>query len=322
MICELVVKCIMLIAVVHGLRRLARRLGPRACGLLLGLPSSTAILLVLCERERGPAQAIEMADASLLGLIAAVSLPIAYTLGVKQGWGLAGALAGGIAAYAGVASGLGYLDPGDSLLRMVVSFGSILTASYLAARIGLPVERARRSTPSERWMTLLRTLIPVVYVALVGLVGGFAGPRGAGLVSTFPSMSTVVLAATHLEAGAAESSRIARALPPANLSTAAFLTAFRFGCPALGLWWGMLCGYAVAMANLAAIELIPRLARPRSLGYSPAWRSHRADEHWMRPSRFLRSLFGAQYGLAPRYTGRMRAAPCRHFSPFVEILPC
>jgi hypothetical protein len=322
MICELVLKCITLIAVIHGLRRLARRLGPRTCGLLLGLPSSTAILLVLCGREQGPAGAIEMADASLLGLIAAVSLPIAYTLAVRRGWGLAAALAAAIAAYAGIASGMGYVDPGDSLLRMVVSFGSILIASYLAARIGLPVEAARRKSPSERWMTLLRTLIPVVYVAIVGLVGGVAGPRCAGLFSTFPSMSTVVVAATHLEAGAVESSRIARALPPANLSTAAFLVAFRWSCPTLGLWLGTLCGYAVALGNLAALEMIPRLARPPSPGYSPAWRSHRADRHWMRPSRSLRSLFGGQDGPAPRYVGRMRAAPRRHFSPFVEVLPC
>ena len=53
MMCELIVKCITLIAVIHGLRFLGRRIGPRASGLILGLPSSTAILLVLCGRERG-----------------------------------------------------------------------------------------------------------------------------------------------------------------------------------------------------------------------------------------------------------------------------
>jgi hypothetical protein len=322
MICELVVKCVTLIVVIHGLRSLGRRLGPGACGLLLGLPSSTAILLVLCGRDRGSAGAIEMADASLLGLVAAVSLPIAYVQAVRRGWGLTVALAAAIAAYVGVASGLGYLDPGDSQIRMLVSFGSILAASYLAARIGVPVEAPRRSTPSGRWVNLLRTLIPVVYVAIVGIASGIAGPRWAGLVSTFPSMSTVVVAVTHLEAGAVEASRIARALPPANLSTAAFLAAFRFACPVLGLEWGTLCGYAAALVNLAAIELILRSIRTHSPRYSPTWRSHRPTGHGMRPSQFLLSIFRAQDRPASRSLGRIRAAHRRHFSPFVEILPC
>ena len=68
-------------------------------------------------------------------------------------------------------------------------------------------------------------------------------------------MSTVLLTVTHLEEGPAEASRIARALPSANLSTAAFLAACRFGCPILGPGWAMLLGYAAALTNLAAIEL-------------------------------------------------------------------
>ena len=115
MIGELIVKCVMLIALIHGLRILARRIGPRASGLILGLPSSTAVLLVLCGREKGSAEAIEMADASLLGLIAAVSLPLAYAHAVRRGWGLPAALAAAVAAYVVVAIGLGYLHPGESV---------------------------------------------------------------------------------------------------------------------------------------------------------------------------------------------------------------
>src|SRR3954447_6979397 len=99
MICELVLKCATLVAVIQGLRLLGRRIGPRASGLILGLPSSTAILLVLCGREKGMIPAIEMADASLLGLIAAVSLPLAFAQAVRRGWKLPGALAAAVGAY-------------------------------------------------------------------------------------------------------------------------------------------------------------------------------------------------------------------------------
>ncbi len=88
-------------------------------------------------------------------------------------------------------------------------------------------------------------MIPTFYVLVVGVVQTVSGPSTAGLVSTFPSMSLVVLAVTHLEAGAAEASRIARFLPAGNLSTLAFLAAFCWGNPVMGLGraaFGRLCG--------------------------------------------------------------------------------
>src|SRR5438552_529827 len=107
----LLVKCIILIAIIHGLRSLGRRIGPRASGLILGLPSSTAVLLLLGGWEKGCAGATEMAEASLRGLVAAVALPVAYVQAVRLGWRLAGALTSAVACYLIVATGLGYLHP-------------------------------------------------------------------------------------------------------------------------------------------------------------------------------------------------------------------
>jgi hypothetical protein len=322
MICELVVKCATLIAVIHAFRFIGRRAGPRASGLILGLPSSTAILLVLCGLENGTATAVEMADSSLLGLIAAVALPLAYAGAVRRGWCLASALGAAIAGYVLVASSLGFVHPSESAQRLVLSFGSILAASLAAYRIGPPVEVGPRSAPSGRWIPVLRTIIPVLYVVTVGIVTGVASPRWAGLVSTFPSMSTVVLAVTHLEEGAAPASRIARALPPANLSTAAFLAAFRFGCPSLGITGGVLCGYLAALINLAAIETIPRsihlrrllvqlaaIPRPPIEGGRPSWRR-------------LRSVPRLLIRPGARHSVRIRPPHRRHFAPCLEILPC
>ncbi len=292
-------------------------------GCLLGLPSSTAILLVLCGRERGSAGAIEMADASLLGLIAAVSLPIAYAHAVRRGWGLAAALGAAVAAYIGVAYALGFARP----RRFAAPDGRLVRVDRDRVVPGVAdrgAGRGRRGGRSRRiaGSPCCGTLIPVAYVAIVGIVSGLAGPRWAGLVSTFPSMSTVVLAVTHLEAGAVEASRIARALPPANLSTAAFLTAFRFGCPVLGVGWATLCGYAAALINLAAVELIPRLIRLPSPWFSPAWRPHRADARWMRPSSRPPILLRSPRTGRPRGPSAGCGPPSPAFLPFVEILPC
>ena len=94
-----------------------------------------------------------MADASLLGLIAAVSLPLAYAQAVRRGWRLPAALAAAVAAYVVVASGLGFLHPGESVRTAGRSrCGSILAASYLASRIGDPERGPRLRRPSGRWV--------------------------------------------------------------------------------------------------------------------------------------------------------------------------
>lgn len=322
MICELALKCVTLIAVIHGLRLLGRRAGPRASGLVLGLPSSTAILLILCGRERGVAPALEMADASLLGLIAAVSLPLAFARAVGRGWGLPAALAAAIGVYVAVATGLGLVHPAGSLLRLAVCCGSVGIASLAAARIGLPAEPAPHRAPSARWTAALRAIIPSVYVVIVGVVSIVGGPRGAGLVSTFPSMSTVVLAVTHLEEGAASAGRIARALPAANLSTVAFLAAFRFACPGLGLTWGALGGYLAALISLAAMGGIARSIPVSGLLPRRARRPIRAIGRAPRGSRALR--YGPRFPArtAAHHIDRIRAPHRRRFAPRLEILPC
>jgi hypothetical protein len=322
MICELVVKCATLVAVIHGLRLVARRAGPRASGLILGLPSSTAVLVVLCGREEGTAPAVEMADAGLIGLIAAVALPLAYAKAVRWGWSLPAALAAAIAAYAVVAFGLGQVRTAVLAERLAVSYGSIMAASFLASRIGLPAAISPRASPSGSWIALVRTIIPLSYVIVAGVATGVVGPRWAGLLSTFPSMSTVVLAVTHLEEGAASASLIARALPPANLSTAAFLAAFHLGCPTLGLVWGASCAYLAAVLNLAAIAWIPRSNRmPRWFawpGGDPAPTVRRVLPSW----RTLRPGLHVHVRPAPRHPGRFRPPHRRHFAPRLEILPC
>ncbi len=322
MIFEILLKSAVLIAVIHILRHLGRRFGPRASGILLGLPSSTAVLLVLCGREKGVTAAVEMADASLLGLIAAVSLPVGFAEALRRGWRLAGAIATAVAAYVVVASGLGYLSPGESVNRLVISGGSILAASWLVSRVGVPPPGRPTCPPSRRSAALVRTVFPAFYVATAGLVVSMASPRWGGLVGTFPSVSTAILAVTHLEGGAAAACRIARALPPASLSTAAFLGAFRFASPRLGLGWGMVIGYAAALLHLALMEAMNLAFRRPVVHQSWSLRIHRREAVlWKRASRALRCHMRTFTGPRTRPSGR-NPTRRRSFAPRVEIMPC
>src|SRR5262249_43179481 len=143
-------------------------------------------------------------------------------------------------------------------------WGVIIIATYVAGRIRIPRGDPVRVCRSMKWISLVRTTIPVLYVALAAILANATGPTLGGLVSTFPSMSVATLAVTHLEEGPAQASQIARTLPLANLSTAVFLAVFRFACPAIGLGWGTLCGFAAALANTITIEIVTRRQRART----------------------------------------------------------
>ena len=116
--------------------------------------------------------------------------------------------------------------------RIGIACFAILAATHWARRIADPGRRQRRRVAfnvsgdgrPHRHTGHLR-------VWSSACVQRMAGPSWAGLVSTFPSMSLVVLAVTHLEAGPAEASRIAKVLPAGNTSTLGLPGGFSPGEP-------------------------------------------------------------------------------------------
>ena len=140
-----------LIGVIQGLL-LGRRIGPRASGWVLGLPSSTASLLVLCGWENGWRRRVEVSQWGLLGLVGAVALPLAYAQAVHftaGGWRAPLAAAGATTTLRS-ASSLKYVHL-DAVECLAIASG--LTAGvYLAGRIRIPCVGSAGPRPG-RWAT-------------------------------------------------------------------------------------------------------------------------------------------------------------------------
>jgi hypothetical protein len=323
--CGLVVKCAALIVMIHGFRLLGRIAGPRWSALALGLPSTTAIVLVVSGYERGIAAATEMAGSSLLGLAAAVALPLAYAQAVRLGRRLPGALIAAVSGYLVVAATLGCMPLPDVFPRLGIALFAIISAACWVRRLPMPKED-HSGTPLSPWQAMgVRTSIPAVYVVVFALIERIAGPGWAGLVSTFPSMSLVVLAVTHLEAGSAEASRIARVLPLGNTSTLAFLAAFHIASTQIGLAGAIVAGYTAAVTMLFLIERTDRIrdlirfvaADAAELGRSqivPAWQAIQAE------SRQVVFALNTQRPRPPRYLESRRPRHRGRFAPRVETL--
>jgi hypothetical protein len=253
----LATQLVVIVVMTHGFRILGQWSGPRRGGILLGLPSTTAIVLCGADLELGLDESLRLAESGLLGLVAAVALPVVYSLAAVTKLGLPVAPCAAVAGYLAVATALSLLPAVGPSRAAGVSALGVVAAVYLAGRTGevgsscTAASRGRRS----RWGTLvLRTLIPVACVLGVHGARTIAGPDKVGLLMPFPATSLSVLVATHLESGPGPACLMARAMPIGGLGTMAFLWAFRFLTPGLGPVGGTACGYLAAACALLAIE--------------------------------------------------------------------
>jgi hypothetical protein len=252
------VKILTIVVMTHGLRGLGKLAGPRWGGLILGLPCSTAIVLFFFGYERGTGYAVRAAESGILGLVAAVTLSLAYSLAIGLRWRLPRALLLAVAAYLAVAGGFSYLAAGGVAGRIGVATLGVLVAAWLARRIQAAGDMGGTIAPSRSRALALRTVVPVVCLMTVLGLKDAVGETWAGLLSTFPSTFLAVLVVTHLEAGPAVASQTARAFPLGNLSMIVFIAAFRLACPLVGLGWATAGGYGAALATLLIVEWITR----------------------------------------------------------------
>jgi hypothetical protein len=325
----LATQLVVLIVMTHGFRTVGQWSGPRRGGILLGLPSTTAIVLCGAGLEHGLDESLRLAEAGLLGLVAAVTLPVVYTLVAATGWGLPVAPCAAVTGYLAVATAFSLLPAvgpsgaaGASVLGVVAAVclagrtGEVASSSGAASR-----SRDRRSG----WGTLvLRTLIPVACVLCVYGVRSIAGPDEAGLLLPFPATSLSVLVATHLESGPSHACLMARAMPIGALSTLTFLLAFRSLTQGLGPVGGTAFGYLAAACTLLAIEGLSasghnvnvRVARGCHLTMHRRKMWRRGDRNPAGPV-WRHRLDVAQ---RPKSTRAARLARRTRFSPLVEAL--
>ncbi len=245
----------LLVSMTHAVRAVGDRLGPRWGALVLGLPSTTAVLLVGGGCESGADTATRGAEAGLLGLVATVALPLAYAWAARRGWGVPATLAAGVLAYLGVAT----------LLLAAPDVGPWVAAAVALVGVGVACRMAdrlpRHDGPARAGLALrsivLRSAVPAVFVMANRGLRAAAGPDCAGAFATFPAMSLAVLVSIHLESGRGAAVGMARSMPRGNLLMVAFLISFRAACPAVGPLGSAAVGYLAVLATMAV------LVRPR-----------------------------------------------------------
>ncbi len=237
------VQMMTLITLTHGFRALGKWVGPLRSGLLMGFPSTTALVLVGCALERGLDEATVAAEACLVGLVAAAMLPLAYARAASAGWRWPAATGAAAIGYVAVAAGLWWIPKPGAVGCVALSATGLVVTCHLARKTRTvdPMITTMRRPLSVVSLFAYRTAIPTAYFLMLRVLRVVVGAGFASRFITFPGGSLAVLVTTHLEAGPGHACRMASAMPTGGLGMLAFLTVFRFGCPRLGLrLWGTL----------------------------------------------------------------------------------
>jgi hypothetical protein len=233
----------------NTVRAVGDRLGPRWGGLLLGLPSTTAVLLVSGGCEHGWGEAARASELALLGLVATVALPLAYGVAVGRGWGRRGSV---LAAVVGYLASAGVLRAGPDFGAwggLILAVAGVAVGCWLARR--LPRGEAGPVGDSPLRSLALRVAVPAAFVLGIRGLRVVAGAEWARIFATFPAMSLAVLVTLHIEGGPGAALGMARSMPRGNLGMIAFLAAFRATCPTLGPLSAAGIGYVAVLIAMA-----------------------------------------------------------------------
>jgi hypothetical protein len=173
-----------------------RRYGPRASGLLVGLPLTSGPVVLFQAVEQGREFASRSALGTLTGLVALSGFCLAYSsLAHVQAWRApwsACALAGWSAYLLAAWLLLGVkLDLVGSTLLVL---GTLAAVQMLLPRGG----SSRSSAPAPAWDLPFRMVAATAMVLLLTGMADRLGPRLSGLLAPFPIYASVVTISTHL----------------------------------------------------------------------------------------------------------------------------
>ena len=232
------------------------RFGPRAAGVLTGLPVVAGPIVLFLALEQGAGFAARSATATLAGEGSLAAFCIVYAAAARTtSWWTSTAL--GWAAFLASTLVLDALDPGLALAAVIALAAPLLV---LALTPRPRVTRVGGDAVPVRELALRMAAGVLLMLALTGLAH-VLGPRLAGLLTVFPIATTILAAFSHRTAGAPFAIHLLRGLAAGLYSLTAFFLTLALVLAA----WGTALGFtAAAVAALATQAAILAFARRRA----------------------------------------------------------
>ena len=234
----------------------ARRWGGAIGGWLVGLPLTSGPVAAFLAIQYGPEFAARATNGSLIGAAAQACFSLAYALLASRGAAIA--VIGGTAAYTG-ASFLILAWP----LPLWGCF-AVALATLIAAIRWIPHRAPLRAVLSPPWWDLpARMALATALVVALTAAAAVVGPRGAGVLASFPVFGIILTVFAHRMKGPAMATQVLRGMVFALFGFAAFFFALGSALPQVGVLPAFLAALAAGLlAQAAALRLIRRGRAP------------------------------------------------------------
>lgn len=243
-----------------------RRLGPRAAGLLVGLPLATAPVVFFLTLSHGPGFGLPLVQGVLRGLIATEAFAVFYAAAAR-GRGFGSSLLIGLTGFAVVAAGMSALSS-----RLTGGWLIFTAGCVVAMALGMVRHFANGArTPSPGlgvpapfgWRTEMawRAGLATAMFATITLVADHAGPSVGGLLAPFPVVTAVMAVFTQRGQGARDTLALLAGMVRGTFSFWAFFAALALTLPALGIVLGTCIACGVALAWQGLLEPVLKAGR-------------------------------------------------------------
>ena len=252
------VKIAVAVFMVVALSLLAEHVSTKFAGMISGFPLGTAVSLFFIGYEIGPEYASKSSVYSILGLAATLAFVYGYRLTI----GRVGALSKIPAILACSVGGLAcYFVAAAVLERITFNLvtGTVFTSAVIIALIFVykniqtsVIVRAAR--PGIR-ILLARASAAAAIIVAITTAAHVIGPRWSGLLAAFPITMFPFLVIIHFTYSAEHVQTIIKNVPRGIGSIVAYCIGVRWTYTAVGVYWGTLASYGLAVAYLVAIHL-------------------------------------------------------------------
>jgi hypothetical protein len=234
----------------------ARWWGPAVGGLLLGVPWMTGPVLFFLALDKGVEFAVGACTGIELGVACVAPFALVYgVVSVVAGWRVclaAASLSFGASAFA-------LKDLALSLPAACAAAAVSLVAGYLL----LPRGRATSVSGGLPWWDIpARMATTFMLVSIIMFSAEALGPRLSGIVSTYPAMTTVLVAFTHQQWGRDAARHMLRGLMLSLLVFVIFFLTVGMSLPVVGL----VPSFAIAATLVLCIDAVLLAAMRESPG--------------------------------------------------------
>jgi hypothetical protein len=207
----------------------ARRSGPRAGGLISGLPVVAGPIALVVAIEQGKAFLDRAAVAAILGMVASIAFCVTYAT-VAQRSGVTLALTAAGVVYAVMIAA--FLPIHLALVpASAVTLAAIAAGSWQLRR--LAGREAGEREPVRSLLGLRMAITAVLVVALTGAAGHLSA-HAAGLLIPVPIITAVMAGFTHAQAGPVAAARLLAGLVEAYVAFLAFFATLAVALPDAG----------------------------------------------------------------------------------------